>query len=60
LTGIGESFDNTSASPDQQQITEEVGPTEVDRRAVVVVGPPLWGSHYRAAARECSPSRLCP
>lgn len=28
-----------AAPPDQQQITEEVGPTEVDRRNVVVVGP---------------------
>src|SRR5215207_2416549 len=35
-----------AAPPDQQQTTEEVGPTEVERRNVVVVGPPLKGSNY--------------
>src|SRR5215216_4938439 len=35
-----------AAPPDQQQTTEDVGPTEVDRRNVVVVGPPLSGSNY--------------
>jgi hypothetical protein len=33
------SLQSEAAPPDQQQITEEVGPTEVDRRNVVVVGP---------------------
>jgi Peptidase family M23 len=42
-----------AAPPDQQQITEEVGPTEVDRRNVVVVGPPLRGSNYLAADSCC-------
>jgi hypothetical protein len=42
-----------AAPPDQQQITEEVGPTEVDRRDVVVVGPPLRGSNYLAADSCC-------
>jgi murein DD-endopeptidase MepM/ murein hydrolase activator NlpD len=42
-----------AAPPDQQQINEEVGPTEVDRRDVVVVGPPLRGSNYLAADSCC-------
>ena len=42
-----------AAPPDQQQINEEVGPTEVDRRNVVVVGPPLRGSNYLAADSCC-------
>jgi murein DD-endopeptidase MepM/ murein hydrolase activator NlpD len=42
-----------AAPPDQQQITEEVGPTEVDRREVVVAGPPLRGSNYLAADSCC-------
>src|SRR5918994_1765817 len=42
-----------AAPPDQQQITEEVGPTEVDRRDAVVVGPPLRGSNYLAADSCC-------
>ena len=42
-----------AAPPDQQQITEEVGPTEVERRDVVVVGPPLRGSNYLAADSCC-------
>ena len=42
-----------AAPPDQQQITEEVGSTEVDRRNVVVVGPPLRGSNYLAADSCC-------
>ena len=42
-----------AAPPDQQQITEEVAPTEVDRRDVVVVGPPLRGSNYLAADSCC-------
>jgi hypothetical protein len=42
-----------AAPPDQQQITEEVGPTEVDRRDVVVVGPPLRGSNFLAADSCC-------
>jgi murein DD-endopeptidase MepM/ murein hydrolase activator NlpD len=42
-----------AAPPDQQQITEEVAPTDVDRRDVVVVGPPLRGSNYLAADSCC-------
>src|SRR5215210_458702 len=42
-----------AAPPDQQQSTEEVGPTEVERRNVVVVGPPLRGSNYVAAHSCC-------
>ncbi len=42
-----------AAPPDQQQITAEVGPTEVERRNVVVVGPPLRGSNYLAADSCC-------
>jgi hypothetical protein len=47
------SLQSEAAPPDQQQITEEVGPTEVDRRNVVVVGPPLRGSNYLAADSCC-------
>jgi murein DD-endopeptidase MepM/ murein hydrolase activator NlpD len=46
-----------AAPPDQQQITEEVGPTEVDRRNVVVIGPPLKGSNYLAADSCCDATR---
>jgi murein DD-endopeptidase MepM/ murein hydrolase activator NlpD len=42
-----------AAPPDQQQVTEEVGTTEVERRNVVVVGPPLRGSNYLAADSCC-------
>src|SRR5215217_7863369 len=42
-----------AAPPDQQQSTEEVGPTDVARRNVVVVGPPLKGSNYLAADSCC-------
>jgi hypothetical protein len=31
--------------PDQQPLSDEVGPVEVDRRNVVVIGPPLRGSY---------------
>jgi hypothetical protein len=46
-----------AAPPDQQQITEEVGPTAVDRRNVVVGGPPLRGSNYIAADSCCDATR---
>ena len=46
-----------AAPPDQQQITEEVGPTEVDRRDVAVLGPPLRGSNYLAADSCCDATR---
>jgi Peptidase family M23 len=46
-----------AAPPDQQKITETVGPTEVDRRDVVVVGPPLRGSNYSAADSCCDATR---
>jgi hypothetical protein len=46
-----------AAPPDQQQITEEVGPTEVDRRNAASVGPPLRGSSYIAADSCCDATR---
>ena len=46
-----------AAPPDQQQITERVGPMEVDRRNVVVIGPPLRGSKYLAADSCCDATR---
>ncbi len=46
-----------AAPPDQQQTTEEVGPTEVDRRGVALVGPPLRGSNYIAADSCCDATR---
>jgi murein DD-endopeptidase MepM/ murein hydrolase activator NlpD len=44
---------SAAAPPDQQKITEKVGPTEVGRRTVVVIGPPLKGSKYLAADSCC-------
>ena len=46
-----------AAPPGQQKITELVGPTEVDRRDVAVVGPPLRGSNYLAADSCCDAAR---
>jgi murein DD-endopeptidase MepM/ murein hydrolase activator NlpD len=46
-----------AAPPGQQRITEKVGTTEVDRRDVVVVGPPLKGSNYLAADSCCDATR---
>ncbi len=46
-----------AAPPGQQQITETVGPTKVDRRDVVVVGPPLRGSNFLAADSCCDATR---
>jgi murein DD-endopeptidase MepM/ murein hydrolase activator NlpD len=46
-----------AAPPGQQKITEKVGPTEVDRRDVVVVGPPLRGSNFLAADSCCDATR---
>jgi len=46
-----------AAPPGQQQITERVGLTKVDRRDVVVVGPPLRGSNYLAADSCCDATR---
>ena len=51
------SLQAAAAPPDQQQITEEVGPTEVDRRDVALVGPPLRGSNYIAADSCCDATR---
>ncbi|MCA1838111.1 MAG: M23 family peptidase, partial [Actinobacteria bacterium] len=42
-----------AAPPDQQQITEKVGETNVDRREVVMISPPLRGSNYIAADSCC-------
>ena len=47
----------TAAPPGQQQITEEVAPTEVDHRDVAVVGPPLRGSNYVASDSCCDATR---
>ena len=44
---------STAAPPGHQQITETMGPTDVVRRNVVVVGPPLKGSNYLAADSCC-------
>ena len=41
----------------QQKIAEKTGPTEVDRRDVKVVGPPLRGSNYLAADSCCDATR---
>src|SRR5918998_4121138 len=46
-----------AAPPGQQKITEKVAPTEVDRRDVKVVGPPLRGSDYLAADSCCDATR---
>jgi hypothetical protein len=46
-----------AAPPGQRQITEEVAPTEVDHRDVVVVGPPLRGSNYLSADSCCDATR---
>ena len=42
---------------DQQPLTQEVGPVEVDRRNVVAIGPPLRGSNYIAADSCCDATR---
>jgi Peptidase family M23 len=46
-----------AAPPGQQKITEKTGRTEVDRRNVAVVGPPLRGSNYLAADSCCEATR---
>jgi murein DD-endopeptidase MepM/ murein hydrolase activator NlpD len=46
-----------AAPPGQQKIAEKVAPTEVDRRDVKVVGPPLRGSNYLAADSCCEATR---
>jgi hypothetical protein len=46
-----------AAPPGHQQLSEEVGPTRVDRRRVAVVGPPLKGSNYLAADSCCDATR---
>src|ERR671917_2974050 len=46
-----------AAPPGQQKITETVGQTKVDRRDVVVVGPPLRGSNFLAADSCCDATR---
>jgi murein DD-endopeptidase MepM/ murein hydrolase activator NlpD len=47
------SLQAAAAPPDQQQITEKVGETNVDRREVVMISPPLKGSNYLAADSCC-------
>jgi hypothetical protein len=47
------SVEAAAAPPDQHKITEKVGLTKVDRRDVVVVGPPLRGSNYVAGDSCC-------
>jgi murein DD-endopeptidase MepM/ murein hydrolase activator NlpD len=52
------SVKSAAAPPGQQKITEKkVGTTEIDRREVVVVGPPLEGSTYLAADSCCDATR---
>jgi hypothetical protein len=51
------SLEGEAIPPDQQPLTEEVGPVEVDRRNVVVIGPPLRGSNYLAADSCCDATR---
>ena len=46
-----------AAPPDQQQLTETLGETQVDHRDVVTVGPPLEGSNYIAADSCCDAVR---
>jgi len=51
------SLEGEAVPPDEQPLTEEVGPVEVDRRNVVVIGPPLRGSNYLAADSCCDATR---
>jgi hypothetical protein len=51
------SLEGEAFPPDEQPLTEEVGPVEVDRRNVVVIGPPLRGSNYLAADSCCDATR---
>ena len=51
------SVKTAAAPPGQQNIVEKVGPTNVDRRDVKVVGPPLRGSNYIAADSCCDATR---
>jgi Peptidase family M23 len=51
------SLEGEAIPPDQQPLTEEVGLVEVNRRNVVVIGPPLRGSNYIAADSCCDATR---
>ena len=51
------SLEGEAFPPDEQPLTEEVGRVEVDRRNVVVIGPPLRGSNYLAADSCCDATR---
>lgn len=46
-----------AAPPDQQRLTETIGTTNVERRDVVTVGPPMRGSNYIAADSCCDAVR---
>lgn len=46
-----------AAPPGQQEITESGGEVPVDRRAVLVIGPPLRGEGYISADSCCDASR---
>ncbi len=46
-----------AAPPGHQQLTDEGGTVTVDRRAVVVVGPPLRGAGYISADSCCDATR---
>ena len=46
-----------AAPPGHQQLTNEGGPVLVDRRPVVVVGPPLRGADYISADSCCDATR---
>jgi Peptidase family M23 len=47
----------SAAPPSQQEMNESGGPIEVDRQAVVVIGPPLRGNQYISADSCCTSSR---
>ena len=51
------SVKTAAAPPGQHKITEKVGPTKVDRRDVIVVGPPLRGSNFVSADSCCDATR---
>lgn len=47
----------SAAPPGMQEMTESGGTAEVDRRKVVVIGPPLRGDRYVSADSCCASSR---
>jgi hypothetical protein len=47
----------SAAPPGRQEFNESGGPTQVDRRPVVVIGPPLRGERFISADSCCDASR---